>query len=69
MNHQRPTPHRALVVQARFEPSQRASACTADAYEYVVPLVQRRLPQELVPQARGLPSRTTSQAWAEGARA
>lgn len=66
MNHQRPTPHRALVVQARFEPSRRASACTADAYEYVVPLVQRRLSEGLVPQPSGLPSHTNRRARAGG---
>ena len=67
MNHQRPTPHRALVVQARFEPSHLAAACTADAYEYVVPLVQRRLSEGLVPQPRGLPSHTNRRAGAGGA--
>ena len=30
------------VVRVRFEPSRLAAACLADAYEQVVPLVQRR---------------------------
>ena len=67
MNHQRPTPHRALVVQARFEPSHLSAACTADAYEYVVPLVQRRLPEGLVPQPSGLSPHTNRRARAGGA--
>jgi hypothetical protein len=67
MNHQRLTPHRALVVQARFEPSRLAAACTADAYEYVVPLVQRRLSEGLGPQPSGLSSHTNRRAGAGGA--
>ena len=30
------------VVRVRFEPSRLAAACLVDAYEQVVPLVQRR---------------------------
>ena len=46
MNQHPPGLHQALVVRSTFEPSHLAGACTADAYEYVVPLVQRSLSQE-----------------------
>jgi hypothetical protein len=41
-----PAHSRTLVVRISFEPSRLAVACTADAYEYVVPFVQRPLPHE-----------------------
>ena len=46
MNQHPPGPRQCLVVRSTFEPSHLAAACTADAYEYVVPLVQRSLSQE-----------------------
>jgi hypothetical protein len=33
----------ALIVQVRYEPSRVGAACLADAYEQVLPAVQRRL--------------------------
>jgi len=45
MTQHTPALHRPLVVRTSFEPSHVAAACTADAYEYVVPFVQRPLPQ------------------------
>ena len=36
--------HRPLVIRTSFEPSHVAAACTADAYDYFVPFVQRSLP-------------------------
>jgi hypothetical protein len=44
MNQHTPALHRPLVVRTSFEPSHVAAACTADAYEYIVPAVQRPLP-------------------------
>jgi hypothetical protein len=41
------------VVRVRFEPSRLAAACLADAYEQVVPLVQRRT------SSRGIRTKTT----------
>lgn len=41
MNQQTSSTYRPLIVQAKFEPSRLAAACTADAYKSVVPLVQR----------------------------
>lgn len=45
MNQHPPGLRQALVVRRKFEPSHLAAACTADVYEYVVPLVQRSLSQ------------------------
>jgi hypothetical protein len=44
MNQHSPALNRTLVVRTSFEPSHVAAACTADAYEYIVPYVQRPLP-------------------------
>ena len=46
MNRHTSSSQRPVLVQAKFEPSRLAGACTADAYEYIVPLVQRPLPQK-----------------------
>ena len=50
MNQHTSSPHRAGVVRTSFEPSHLAAACMVDAYEYVVPVVQRSLPQRLPDQ-------------------
>lgn len=46
MNQHPPALTRTLVVRTSFEPSHVAASCTADAYEYIVPFVQRPLPHE-----------------------
>lgn len=66
MNQHTPALHRSLVVRTSFEPSHVAAACTADAYEYVVPFIQHPLSHGRPARPDLFSTRMERQASAEG---